>query len=217
MKATTASLFADAVQEALPMSVAAAYEAVPPVDFAAPIDDVAAYTSYRSPLGELLLIGDGQSITGLYMLPDQRYCPTISSDWRQDPGLFGDLKQQLDAYFAEELFAFDLPLAPRGTSFQRSVWQALTTIPYGHTTTYGALAVAVGRPAASRAVGMANGRNPISVVIPCHRVIGADGSLTGYGGGLSRKQRLLDMERSGPCGPPRVFRLAHLRDQEPTE
>ncbi|MBO0838982.1 MAG: methylated-DNA--[protein]-cysteine S-methyltransferase, partial [Actinobacteria bacterium] len=101
---------------------------------------------------------------------------------------------QLDAYFAGELTEFSLPLAPAGTQFQRQVWAALQQIPYGQTWSYGQLAEKIGNPAAVRAVGLANGRNPIAVVIPCHRVIGADGSLTGYGGGLDRKRFLLDLE-----------------------
>lgn len=119
----------------------------------------------------------------------------IGSDWIADSALFTDAVAQLCAYFAGELRAFDLPLGPRGTEFQRQVWQALTTIPYGQTATYGAIATRVGRPSAFRAVGMANGRNPIPVIVPCHRVIGANGTLTGYGGGLRRKEYLLDLER----------------------
>jgi methylated-DNA-[protein]-cysteine S-methyltransferase len=165
-------------------------------DFAVPLEGTPRYTVCTSPIGELLLVGDGESLNGLYMLPDQRHGPAIRAEWRSDPGLFREAKSQLAAYFAGELRSFDLPLAPRGTPFQLAVWRGLTTIPYGCTTSYGALAAAVGRPTASRAVGMANGRNPISVVIPCHRVIGADGSLTGYGGGLDRKRHLLSLERS---------------------
>src|SRR5690606_32489233 len=104
---------------------------------------------------------------------------------------------QLGAYFAGELQAFDLPLAPEGTPFQRTVWQALQSIPYGQTISYGELAQEIGRPTASRAVGAANGRNPLPIVIPCHRVIGGNGSLTGYGGGLRFKKALLSLERNG--------------------
>jgi methylated-DNA-[protein]-cysteine S-methyltransferase len=107
---------------------------------------------------------------------------------------FREVIAQLEAYFAGELRRFDLPLAPEGTPFQREVWSALTAIPYGETVSYGELARRLGRPAASRAVGAANGQNPIPIVIPCHRVIGADGSLTGFGGGLAIKRRLLDLE-----------------------
>jgi methylated-DNA-[protein]-cysteine S-methyltransferase len=104
-------------------------------------------------------------------------------------------RKQLDAYFAGRLKSFDLPLAPRGTDFQRQVWKALTRIPYGETTSYGAIARQVGEPGAARAVGAANGANPICIIVPCHRVIGADGSLTGFGGGLDRKRFLLSLER----------------------
>jgi methylated-DNA-[protein]-cysteine S-methyltransferase len=107
------------------------------------------------------------------------------------------VRRQLDAYFAGRLRVFELPLAPQGTEFQRTVWDALLRIPYGETTSYGALARSLGKPEASRAVGLANGRNPIPIVIPCHRVIGSGGSLTGYGGGLDLKRRLLALER-GP-------------------
>jgi methylated-DNA-[protein]-cysteine S-methyltransferase len=108
--------------------------------------------------------------------------------------LFLEAQAQLDAYFAGELQRFELPLAPRGTEFQRSVWAALLEIPYGSTSTYSELAAAIGRPSACRAVGAANGRNPLAVVVPCHRVIGAAGGLTGYGGGLQRKRLLLALE-----------------------
>ena len=105
--------------------------------------------------------------------------------------------EQLTAYFAGELDTFDLPLAPRGTPFQRTVWAALQEIPYGETTSYGELAEQIGRPNAARAVGLANGKNPIGIIVPCHRVVGSGGDLTGYGGGLARKQYLLDFERAG--------------------
>ncbi|AEW95063.1 MULTISPECIES: methylated-DNA--[protein]-cysteine S-methyltransferase [Streptomycetaceae] len=162
-------------------------------EFAEPLDGPVRYAVLESPVGPLLLTGDGRSVTGLYT-SGQRYGPRIGADWVPDPGLLPPVRDQLAAYFAGELRRFDLPLAPCGTPWQRQVWQALTTVPYGRTTTYGALAVALGRPTAARAVGLANGRNPVSVVIPCHRVVGADGSLTGYAGGLARKRRLLELE-----------------------
>jgi methylated-DNA-[protein]-cysteine S-methyltransferase len=148
------------------------------------------YDKLDSPVGELLLVGDGHALTGLYMdgTPDPR--------WRRDPAEFADAAEQLGAYFAGELRDFDLPLAPAGTPFQREVWSALREIGYGRTTTYTDLAARMGRPGAARAVGAANGRNPISIVIPCHRVIGAGGALTGYAGGLERKRALLDLETS---------------------
>ncbi|MEU7476329.1 methylated-DNA--[protein]-cysteine S-methyltransferase [Lentzea sp. NPDC042327] len=168
---------------------------LPPVEFAVPLGGPRRFTITPTPIGELLLLGDGESITGIYMMPDQMYMPAIADDWVRDPGLFGELERQLDAYFAGELKVFDVPLAPRGTPFQLEVWRELSTVPCGVTTTYGAIALAIGKPTASRAVGAANGRNPISIILPCHRVVGANGSLTGYGGGLPRKMRLLEMER----------------------
>jgi methylated-DNA-[protein]-cysteine S-methyltransferase len=116
---------------------------------------------------------------------------------RSDDPLVAEAEAQLTAYFAGERTRFELPLSPRGTEFQRSVWAAVGAIPYGATTTYSALAASLGRPAAFRAVGAANGRNPLAVIVPCHRVIGAAGALTGYGGGLDRKRALLDLERAG--------------------
>ncbi|PPK63619.1 methylated-DNA--[protein]-cysteine S-methyltransferase [Actinokineospora auranticolor] len=153
------------------------------------------YTLVESPIDDLLLVGDGESITGLYTTPSHRHFTGVGADWVTDTGgPFPEARRQLAAYFAGELRDFDLPLAPTGTPFQRTVWTALTTITWGHTTTYGGLAHQLGRPTASRAVGMANGRNPISIIVPCHRVIGTNGSLIGYGGGLPRKQHLLTLE-----------------------
>jgi methylated-DNA-[protein]-cysteine S-methyltransferase len=151
------------------------------------------YTTTASPIGSLLLVGDGESITVLDMEPHD---PTLVVAARPDDGPFRQAVDQLAAYFAGARTDFELPLAPRGTEFQRRVWQALRSIPYGHTTSYGELATLVGNPNASRAVGLANGRNPIAIVVPCHRVIGRDGRLTGYGGGLDRKRWLLDHEAS---------------------
>jgi methylated-DNA-[protein]-cysteine S-methyltransferase len=149
-----------------------------------------------SPIGPLTLVADDGSLTGLYM-DAQRHRPAdevlgLAGDPEAEP--FASAAGQLAAYFAGELTEFDLPLAPAGTQFQRTVWAALQQIPYGETWSYGQLAGKIGNPAAVRAVGLANGRNPIAVVVPCHRVIGADGSLTGYGGGLDRKRFLLDLE-----------------------
>ncbi|RLK54803.1 methylated-DNA-[protein]-cysteine S-methyltransferase [Actinokineospora cianjurensis] len=168
-----------------------------PTTLAEALDGPTRYTFVDTPVGELLLTGDGTSLTGLYMGVGHRHFAGIGADWLSDATPFAEVKAQLAAYFAGELQEFDLPLAPRGTPFQRQVWTALTTIPWGHTTTYGQLAHQLGRtPAASRAVGMANGRNPISIVIPCHRVIGSTGALVGYGGGLPAKQHLLALEGS---------------------
>jgi methylated-DNA-[protein]-cysteine S-methyltransferase len=146
------------------------------------------YDTIDTPIGELLLTGDGRAVTGVHM------GGTPGAGWRREPAALRDAAAQLRAYFAGGLRDFDLPLAPHGTPFQRDVWSALRDIPYGETISYAQLAVTVGRPDAARAVGAANGRNPIAVVIPCHRVIGASGALTGYGGGLPRKRLLLDLE-----------------------
>lgn len=165
------------------------------------------FSELRSPLGPLLLLGDGTALSGLYM-QDQRYRPPLPDNCRRDDRLFAVVREQLRAYFAGELRDFDVPLDGRGTAFQRTVWQALCTIPYGTTETYGSLARLIGRPGASRAVGLANGRNAIGIIVPCHRVVGSDGSLTGYGGGVDRKRWLLEHERRHASAPPEDFRLA---------
>jgi methylated-DNA-[protein]-cysteine S-methyltransferase len=152
-------------------------------------------TRYRiidSPIGLLTLAGDGPVLTNLRMV-DQTYEPS-RADWLLDDRAFPDAVEQLDAYFAGELRDFDLRLEFEGTEFQRRVWAALQTIPYGATRSYGEIAQQIGSPTAFRAVGLANGHNPIAVIVPCHRVIGANGSLTGFGGGLDRKRALLDLE-----------------------
>ena len=146
-----------------------------------------------SPLGELSLLSDGTNLTGLY-LPVHKGAPADTSTWQWDARPFKAVVTQLREYFAGERQDFDVPLAGAGTPFQQKVWEALTTIPYGATATYRDIAVAIGSPNAVRAVGLANGRNPISVIVPCHRVVGANGALTGYGGGLAAKQLLLDLE-----------------------
>ncbi|HUP92458.1 MAG TPA: methylated-DNA--[protein]-cysteine S-methyltransferase [Solimonas sp.] len=151
------------------------------------------FTTVDSPLGELMLTGDGTALTGLYM-EVQKYRRSVAADWRRDDAAFRDARAQLVAYFAGELREFTLPMAPSGTSFQQTVWKALLDIPYGRTESYGALARRIGMPTAARAVGMANGHNPIGLIVPCHRVVGSDGSLTGYGGGIERKQWLLAHE-----------------------
>ena len=125
----------------------------------------------------------------------QRRHPSIDELGQRDAGPFAAVIGQLREYFAGERTTFDLPLAPSGTPFQQRVWIALGEIPYGRTVSYGQIAVRIGRPRACRAVGLANGANPIGVIIPCHRVVGADGTLTGYGGGLDRKRFLIAMER----------------------
>ncbi len=147
-----------------------------------------------SPIGLLTLAGDGEILTDLRM-EDQTHEPPGRDGWASDATAFPDVVEQLEAYFAGERVEFDIDLRFDGTPFQELVWSALREIPYGETVSYGELAEQIGRPGAARAVGLANGRNPIAIIVPCHRVIGADGSLTGYGGGLDRKRILLDLER----------------------
>lgn len=151
------------------------------------------YTVMESQIGDLTLVGDGEELTGLYM-QDHRHRPPTAGDGRRDDGAFADARRQLAEYLAGERTEFELPLRIEGSDFQRDVWRALLDIPYGETLSYGELAARIGRPGASRAVGLANGRNPISIVVPCHRVIGSSGALTGYGGGIERKRHLLDLE-----------------------
>lgn len=153
------------------------------------------YTTVDSPIGELLLVGDGRALSGLYMQEGRRPM-SVASDWRRDDDAFRDASRQLSEYFDGRRTRFGLALVMRGSAFQRRVWQALQDIPYGETITYGELARRIGQPSAARAVGLANGSNPISVIVPCHRVIGSNGALTGYGGGLVRKRLLLDLERA---------------------
>ncbi len=154
---------------------------------------MAVYTTIESPVGELLLVGDERALRGLYMQKG-RTRATVRPEWTRADAPFRAVREQLDEYFAGTRTSFELPLELEGTSFQRLVWRALQEIPYGETTSYGELARRIGRPSASRAVGAANGSNPISVVVPCHRVIGSDGTLTGYGGGIERKRYLLELE-----------------------
>jgi methylated-DNA-[protein]-cysteine S-methyltransferase len=151
------------------------------------------FATVASPIGELLLTGDGHALEGLWM-QDAGRPRRPGPDWRRDDAAFAPVRIQLEEYFAGQRTTFELELAMAGTAFQRRVWAALREIPYGETTSYGELARRLGTPDAARAVGLANGRNPISVIVPCHRVIGADGSLTGFGGGLERKRLLLDLE-----------------------
>jgi methylated-DNA-[protein]-cysteine S-methyltransferase len=173
------------------------------------------YTVVGGPIGDVLVVGapsapsnaDELTISGVF-LTGQRYEPRIDPDWTPDAGLLADASKQLDAYFAGDLTDFDLPLTPHGTPFQQAVWMALRDIPFGTTRAYGQIAERVADRTKTRAVAAAIGRNPIGIVVPCHRVVGADGSLTGYAGGLDRKRWLLDHEaaisgatlplRSGP-------------------
>lgn len=156
------------------------------------------YIYMPSPIGELLLAGDGEHIHRVgFPVGEGRV--RHNADWRLDEKPFTEARQQLAAYFAGELARFELPLAPQGTAFQKLVWNALQEIPYGATCSYGHVAAQIGHATASRAVGAANGQNPIPIIIPCHRVIGSTGKLTGFAGGLPIKQTLLELEqRTGP-------------------
>ncbi|MEL7356141.1 MAG: methylated-DNA--[protein]-cysteine S-methyltransferase [Cyanobacteria bacterium J06648_10] len=154
------------------------------------------YTWIESPVGELLLTGDERSLTGLY-LKGQKHFPTMDDSWQKAPELaiFTQTERQLVEYFNHKRETFDLSLAPQGTPFQTQVWQRLHHIPFGVTTSYGQLAQEIGKPGAAQAVGAANGRNPISIIVPCHRVVAANGDLTGYAGGIDKKQWLLRHEQ----------------------
>ncbi|GAA1262190.1 methylated-DNA--[protein]-cysteine S-methyltransferase [Saccharothrix xinjiangensis] len=152
------------------------------------------HTVVDSPVGPLTLVAHRGALSGVYMT-DQRHRPAQDTFGPEGPGPFGEVTEQLAEYFAGERKVFDLELDLIGTPFQRTVWQALREIPYGETVSYGELAAALGRPSAARAVGLANGKNPVGIVVPCHRVVGSTGDLTGYGGGLARKRQLLDFER----------------------
>jgi methylated-DNA-[protein]-cysteine S-methyltransferase len=161
------------------------------------------FRSIDSPVGLLTLAGRDGRLMHLRMV-DQTYEPSHDG-WESDDAAFPLAVEQLESYFAGALFDFDLELDLVGTTFQRRVWEALLTIPYGQTRSYGEIAAQIGSPAASRAVGLANGHNPIGIIVPCHRVIGANGSLTGYGGGLDRKRALLAMEKSRNPLTPTLF------------
>ncbi|GAA3923979.1 methylated-DNA--[protein]-cysteine S-methyltransferase [Streptomyces gulbargensis] len=159
------------------------------------------HTVVDSPYEPLTLVAVDGVLSRVHMT-GQRHRPPEETFGEPDPRPFGEVVRQLDAYFAGDLTAFDLPLRLEGTPFQRRVWNELLRIPYGETRTYGQLAEALGTPTASRAVGLANGKNPVSIIVPCHRVIGAGGGLTGYGGGLDRKRRLLAFESGALPAPP---------------
>jgi methylated-DNA-[protein]-cysteine S-methyltransferase len=149
------------------------------------------WTRMPSPLGDLLLVAEKSALCGLYM---GRREPEPTWEPGEDTQVLREAAAQLAAYFAGTLRRFDVPLRMQGTPFQQRVWAALLEVPYGTTTSYGELARGLGQPGASRAVGLANGRNPVSIIVPCHRVIGSSGKLTGYGGGLDRKRLLLQHE-----------------------
>jgi methylated-DNA-[protein]-cysteine S-methyltransferase len=155
--------------------------------------EVRTHTVIGSPVGPLTLVATNGVLSGLYLDP-QRHRPPEETFGEPDIGIFAEVMRQLNEYFDGVRTDFDLPLTLLGTAFQRHVWTALRAVPYGETVTYGQLADRVGQPTAARAVGLANGKNPISIIVPCHRVIGSTGSLTGYGGGLATKQYLLAHE-----------------------
>jgi len=164
------------------------------------------WTRVDSPIGDLLLTSSGEGLSGLYLSThvDKGTQPEMAAGWEREDDHFSPVVGQLEGYFAGERRTFDLQLSPVGTPFQHLVWSALREIPYGETRSYGAIAARVGKPGAARAVGLANGRNPISIIVPCHRVIGSTGTLTGYGGGLERKQFLLDLELQRSHGAARL-------------
>lgn len=166
------------------------------------------YRDIDTPLGTMRLTARGQRFTGAHFIGEKHF-PALAPDWQRDDlhATLRQASQQLSEYFAGERKQFALPLAPEGTPFQQQVWTALLSIPYGETISYLELARRVGNAKAMRAVGAANGRNPISIVVPCHRVIGADGSLTGYAGGLERKRALLGLE----MGAGELFETASQR------
>lgn len=155
------------------------------------------FTYYDSPLGTVTLQANEQGLLGVWFETHTTKPEDLGTQEDSFP-IFQSVKDQLDRYFAGEAVRFDVPIAAKGTPFQQSVWLALTTIPYGETWSYAQLADAIGNPKAVRAVGLANGKNPVSVIVPCHRVIGKNGKLTGYAGGVERKQRLLAIEGIGP-------------------
>jgi methylated-DNA-[protein]-cysteine S-methyltransferase len=152
------------------------------------------YTYFDSPIGKILLVGTSRALTHIHFV-DGRHPMKLETDWQMDNEIFKAAIEQLQAYFDGKLKTFDLPLQLEGTDFQLEVWNALKEIPYGKTVSYGDIARRIGRPKAVRAVGAANGQNPISIIVPCHRVIGSNGSLTGYGGGLKNKEALLALEQ----------------------
>lgn len=161
------------------------------------------YTEMASPLGRLLLTAEDGALTGVHF-PGQKHDRPRQADWQRadDEPVLAAARAQLAEYFDGARKAFDLPLAPHGTPFQRAVWQALLAVPLGATSTYGSIAAVIRRPRAVRAVGAAIGANPIGIVVPCHRIIGRDGTLTGYAGGLDRKAKLLALEaRTVPPEP----------------
>ena len=152
------------------------------------------FAYFQSPVGTLLLMATERGLSGLHMEKDGTAFQNASRDWVRDDARFSGINENLNEYFSGRRKEFEVPIDLRGTPFQMSVWSALRTIPFGATISYAELARRIGDPKAVRAVGQANNRNPISIIVPCHRVIGADGSLTGYGGGIERKRFLIELE-----------------------
>ncbi len=159
------------------------------------VSSVSTYWIYSSPVGRLLLQHDGKGLSGL-QFQDGAHPLAIDEAWKKRRSPFIAVITQLDDYFSGRLQKFSIPLSLHGTAFQLSVWRALRTIPYGQTVSYGIIAKKIGNPQASRAVGAANGQNPVSIIVPCHRIIGANGKLVGYGGGLPIKKALLELEQN---------------------
>jgi methylated-DNA-[protein]-cysteine S-methyltransferase len=157
------------------------------------------YDFYESPQGQMLLVADGEALCGVYF-DGQKYLPQVASQWRRDPqhATLRQAKRELAEYFAGKRKRFEVALAPEGTPFQRSVWKAISTVGFGRTISYAELAQRAGCPGSARAAGTATGRNPIGIIVPCHRILGSDGSLTGYAGGLDRKRALLALESGIP-------------------
>lgn len=175
------------------------------------MEKIVFYRPFSSPLGKLLLTSNGEALTGLFttwLAGDS--APEMTAHWKQDDAPFREVCDQLRAYFEGEAMGFDVPMDPVGTPFQRKVWRELCAIPYGTVISYLELARRIGQPTASRAVGGANGKNPISIIVPCHRVIAADGTLGGYGGGLDRKRWLLDHEAESLARHPEWSKAARL-------
>ena len=152
------------------------------------------YTTMESPVGMLRLVAEELGLRTVWFVRGRKE-EKPDAEWKEDAAFFVEVIRQLNAYFAGELREFEIPLLMLGTDFQKQVWKALLTIPYGETMSYGELAKKIGEPKAVRAVGAANGQNPIPIIVPCHRVIGSDGSLTGFGGGLENKKKLLELEK----------------------
>jgi methylated-DNA-[protein]-cysteine S-methyltransferase len=167
------------------------------------------YGFYDSPHGRMLLVANGEGLSGVYF-DRQKYRPSVDAEWRQDArhAPLRQAKRELVEYFGGERKRFDTALAPEGTPFQRSVWAAIRGVRYGETITYGELARRAGCPGSARAAGAATGRNPIGIIVPCHRIIGSNGDLTGYAGGLARKRALLALESSAARQPAALLSAA---------